>query len=351
MAPAKRNSRSAPRSISVEEFQKRAESGKLAPIYLAVGGEPLLLDTLLGIIRTQLVDESTRDFNLDVLYGEDCSAPALASAIGALPMMSPRRAVAIKRAGDLPTQAKNYLAEYAKNPVDSTILVLLFDDAGSATWVTKLMSASEVINCASPRGKPLRDWALASVQGLETQIDEDALDLITDSPNLRLIDIAGELEKAALLAGEGNRITLDIVQQVWGVEPEVNIWAFMDRVASGNRLLALRDLNRMRENLAKPKESGLVFSQTIRRWRMVMKERLYDKKKVPFANREWSGNTKRQWQMAASDLKSLPESVAEKALDGMLKLDRERKTRSVDSLIAFERLIHTTALDRKRTKK
>jgi DNA polymerase III delta subunit len=238
-----------------------------------------------------------------------------------------------------------------KKPVDSTVLVLLFDEETSAAWVEKIVSAAEVIDCRSPRGAVLRQWAVSYVQSLEAEIDDDALDLVTDSPGVRLIDLAGELQKASLLAGDGGRITLEIMQQVWGVEPEINIWAFMDRIAAGNRLSALRDLEKMRENLSKPKESGLVFSQIIRRWRMALKERIYDRHRVPFDKRTWSGNTKRQWQMAASDLKSLPESVAEKALDRMLTFDRDRKTRSLDVLNAFERLIHSTALDRQRTKK
>ncbi|MFH0881469.1 MAG: DNA polymerase III subunit delta [bacterium] len=351
MAQIRRKRSSAPAGITPREFHSRASAGTLAPVYVALGGEPLLLDEVLETIRTAVVDETTRDFNLDIVYGEDTTAQALAAAIGALPMMSAKRAVAVKRAGDLPVQARTYLAEYSKKPVDSTVLVLLFDEETSAAWVEKFVEAVVVIDCRSPRGAALRQWAVSCVHSLDAEIDDDALDLLTDSPGVRLIDLAGELEKASLLAGDGGRITLEIMQQVWGVEPEINIWAFMDRIAAGNRLSALRDMGKMRENLSKPKESGLVFSQTIRRWRMALKERIYDRQRVPFDKRTWSGNTKRQWQMAASDLKSLPESVAEKALDRMLTFDRDRKTRSMDVLNAFERLIHTIALDRQRTKK
>ncbi len=347
----RKQSSSTSTGITPGEFLNRAAAGTLAPVYVALGGEPLLLDEVLETVRSRIVDETTRDFNLDVVYGEDANAQTLASLLAALPMMAPKRAVAVKRAGDLPAQAKTYLAEYAGNPVESTVLVLFVEEDSPPAWVGKIAKVAGAINCRSPRGAALRAWAVAYVKSLGIEIDEDALDLVTDSPGVRLIDLAGELEKAFLLTGEGGRITLETVQRVWGVEPEINIWAFMDRVAAGNRLSALRDLAKIRENLSKPKESGLVFSQTVRRWRMARKERMYDSRRVPDSKRTWSGNTKRQWQWAAADLKTLPQSVAENALDRMLDFDRERKTRSMDALNAFERLIHKTALDRLRTKK
>ena len=53
--------------IPPREFHSRAQAGSLAPVYVALGGEPLLLDEILDTIRNVVVDETTRDFNLDVV--------------------------------------------------------------------------------------------------------------------------------------------------------------------------------------------------------------------------------------------------------------------------------------------
>lgn len=323
--------------------------GELPPVVVAHGGEPLLLDRVLNSARTGLLDPETADFNLDVLYGEDGNAQALASALGSMPMMDERRVILIKRAGSLPQAAKDYLVEYVKNPVATTLLVLLFEEEKPAAWVSKVAAKAMLVDCNAPRGAALREWVVATVKERGAEIDEDALDLITDTPGVRLIDLDQELEKATLLTVQNGRITLETLQLVWGIEPEVNIWAFMDRVAAGSRLPALRDLNKLRETF--DKQIGLVFSQTVRRWRMALKEKRYDAARVPFAQRQWSGNTKRQWQMASSELKSLPENVADVALQRMLELDRKRKTTSFDDEMAFEMLVHKTALDRKRAGK
>lgn len=332
--------------ISVQQFKSQLESGKTQGVYLCLGGEPLLMDQV-NKLAIDLTDEMTRDFNLDQFHGDHLDAQNFAASLGALPMMAEKRTILVKRADSVSTTIKNYLNDYIKNPVPSSILVLMFDGDGKAAWIQKLSKSLTVIDCSSLKGAALRKWIIDSAKELNIQVSAEALDLITENRNVRLIDIAGELLKASLLLDEGGELDLITLQQVWGIEADVNIWSFFDHVASGKRLQALRELALMRESMEKD-SGGFVFSQVSRRWRLVRKEKEYDRRKVAFASRKWSGNTKRQWQMASSDLKALPMEVAEKELIRMTNLDRDRKSKSMDAILAFERLIHYTALDQKR---
>ncbi len=339
-----------PRTVTVAEIKKLSSLEKFLPVYVTSGGEPLLLDIVVKHF-TSLVDESTRDFNFDIYYGDKLDPQRMAASLGAMPMMAEKRVVLIKRADNMTPTSQKYLAEYVKNPVSSTVLVLLLDGEGKQAWIKKISNESTLINCNTPRGKALEGWIFNAVKELNVEISPEAVDLITEGRTVRLIDIAGELLKASLLIEEGETITIEVLQEVWGIEPEVNIWGFFDKVASGKRLDALRDIEVMRDTLEKDQGSGFIFSQVARRWRLAWKEKVYDSKKIAFSSRDWSGNTKRQWQMASADLKSLPQEVSEKELARMLELDRTRKTRSFDAICAFERLIHKTALDRQRTSK
>jgi DNA polymerase-3 subunit delta len=332
--------------ISVQQFKSQLDSGQPNSVYLCLGGEPLLLDQV-SKLAVELTDEMTRDFNLDQFHGDKLDAQSLAASLGALPMMSETRTILVKRADSISTTVKNYLNDYVKNPVPSSVLILMVDGDGKAAWIQKLSKASVVIDCSSLKGAALRKWIKDTAKGLNITVSEEALDLITENRNVRLIDVAGELLKASLLLDEGGELDMVTLQHVWGIETEVNIWSFFDHVASGKRLEALRELALMRESMEKD-SGGFVYSQVARRWRLVRKEKEYDRRKVAFAGRKWSGNTKRQWQMASSDLKALPQDVAEKELDRMLNFDRDRKSKSMDAILAFERLIHYTSLDQKR---
>jgi DNA polymerase III subunit delta len=334
------------RKLKASDFEKAVVSGNMGPLYLALGEEPLLLDMVERATRS-IPEESTRDFNLDILFGDSMDVRELAPAMSALPMMAEQRVVIIKRAQSLTPTVQKYLLEYAENPVDSTMLLVLANSDGKAAWIRNLAARSDVIDCTTPRGRALGNWATEVATQLRVRIDEDAILLLSESGG-RLIDLHGELMKASLLIEEGETITPEVLQRVWGIEEEVNIWSFFDHVASGKRLDSLREVELLKDHI--DKQSGFFFSQIARRWRIVSKERGYDAKRVDPGKRTWSGNTRRQWQMASQDVKSLSGNIAEKELQRMLDMDRARKTRSFNDYLGFSAFIHNISLDRKDAK-
>lgn len=325
------------------DFERRAREGRVHSVCFALGEEPLLHD-LVETAARNLPDESTRDFNLDVLHGDGLAAGDLAAALSALPMMDNRRVVVVKHAESITPTVQKYLLEYVSNPSDSTLLVLLARSDGKPAWIKKLVAKTEVIDCMTPRGRALATWAVNQAREFGVQIDDDALALLSEAGS-QLLDLKGELLKASLLLEEGGTITLLVLQQVWGIEAEVNIWQFFDLVASGNRMDALRAIELMSEHL--DKDSGFFMSQIARRWRLVSKERAYDARRVPQGQRLWHANTKRQWSMASPEVRALPYAFAEKQLERLRDLDRQRKSTSHDAVAGFATLVHRISLDRK----
>lgn len=331
--------------LTIPAFKKALASGSGTPVFAAIGGEPFLMDKVANIV-SESVDDMTRDFNFDSFHGDELDAGKLAGALSALPMMAERRIIIVKHFNAITPTLKKYIAGYVKKPVPSTLLVLLFDGDGKVKWITDLLKHVQGVDCQAPKGRALEKWVNDFVSGLGVTISNEAMDLVTEGRAVRLIDVAGELEKAALLVGDGNEISIEILQMVWGIEADINIWDFYDTAAAGNRKNALEVMQKIRSNI--DKEMGPMFSNVARRWRTAWKEKVYDIRRVPFANREWAGNSKRQWTYASSMIKSLPPTVSEKGLERLLELDRARKTRTVDDVAAFEAIIHKTALDRER---
>lgn len=333
-------------SISVRQFLDSIESGRVTQVYLAVGREPLLLDEVTAGACGKLSDPATRDFNLDVLYSDSVGVEGLASVLMSLPMMAERRVVVLRRAETLTPSLQKYLLEYMENPPRETVLVLLADSDGKNAWIRKASAKCTVIRCDPPRKRELESWIHNRCQALGVKIDDDAVAMMMEGREVRLIDLASELEKASLLAGSENVITLQVLQEVWGIRSEINIWTFFDRAASGRRKEALSDLAFLRDDI--DRDAGFVLSQIARRLRLAWKERWYDRKRVPPSKRKWSGNTERQWNMASRSLKSLPVSTVEKSLERLLLVDRLRKSKSYSVSHLIEQLLHRIALDRGR---
>lgn len=336
-----------PLSITIAELKKKIKSGDIAPIYIAQGDEPYLLDEVADLIETKLVDESTRDFNFDQFHGDDLQSEHLASSLTGIPMMAERRVVIIRKAEKLAPTIQKYLDSYMKSPSPDTCLLMLYEGDQKKAWIKKALKTSVTIRCNTPDKRGLRAWINSYAKKIKLNIHPDALDMMLEERKPKLIDVAAELEKASLLLDEDGELTLPVLQQVWGIQSEVDIWQFFNEVASGKRLAALNSFNDIREEFPKEKTAGFTLSQVSRKLRLVLKEKEYNRRQVPPYDRVWSGNTKNQWRFAPDELKRLDSHTAELALLKLHNLDKLRKTRAFDATLLFEQFIHFLALSKK----
>ncbi len=327
------------KAISVSEFAKQVRDGKPAPVYLALGNEPLLFDEVAGF-TLELVDETTRDFNFDSYSGDELAVDTIASSVNELPMMAERRVILVKRAESLTPKIQNFLTDYVKNPSEDSVLVMLMEGDIKAKWKQTLVKQVTTIRCETPQRGELLRWILDRANSLSLTIADEALSLMTESREVRLIDLAGELEKASLLLGEGGTLSLDVLQTIWGMEPEVNIWTFFDRVVSGRMPDVWREFKYLETEFEKDsRQAGFILSQVGRRFRLVAKEREYDMRRVSPGSRSWSGKTETTWRMMSRQVKSMPLDAAQRGIDSLRQLDRERKTTSKKAGRMFERFM------------
>ena len=78
------------------EFYEKLNPDKLAPVYILVSSEPLLLDRAQTAIRDAAVPPDLRGFNVDQLNGKGGNADQIATAAQTLPMMAKRRLVIVR---------------------------------------------------------------------------------------------------------------------------------------------------------------------------------------------------------------------------------------------------------------
>ncbi len=336
-------------ALSASQFKTSISKGNISPVYFVTGTEPLLLDSVIATVSSKLVDEASRDFNYDVLHGDNVTAQNIAAVLGELPMMAQYRVILLKNAESATQTVQKYLLDYCNKPNPDSILVLIFNGEPKSAWAKNILKVSVHVKCNTPKKEnEIAAWINSRAKSLKVTIDEEALDLLSSQRSVQLIDLAGELEKASLLAGENGTITQEIVQLVWGIEPEVNIWGYFDRVASGNREEALKDFHYFRTEYESGQTAGFHLSQIGKRLKMVWKERVYDQQHVPFSIRRWQGNSLMQWKLASSTLRKMPIEAVESSLDDLIEFDELRKTRSVSSSNMFESMLHKIALHRRK---
>ena len=235
------------------ELAKEIAGGRIRSGYLLAGGEPLLRDDALAAIEEAVLSSAPRDFNLDRLDVATSTPGRLEEALGNLPVMAERRLVVLREAeGRGPkldegwTQViESWLANAGESSTAVFVVITSKVDRRKK-WVKAFRDSAMDVDCDPPRGardlaKFLKDEARR--QGVE--LTGDAAGLLGERVGPQLLLLRQEIEKAALLAGPGERIERKDVEMSVAAVAEEPIWDLTDAIGQGKTADAIDLLARM----------------------------------------------------------------------------------------------------------
>ena len=220
--------------MTPDEAVKRAERGDLLPVWLLTGEERLLRDQAQSAIIKAALAGGLAELNLDRFTAGEASVDKVLAATRTVPMMAKRRVVIVRglerwdnahatadgEEGDADIKALpplDRLAEYAKAPIDTTVVILVAEKLdGRRKLVSAAKKGGFVVDCATVDGRSLPGWIAARAESKGHPIDRDTCELIAQiaGPDLSYLDDV--LERLSLYvgkddAGQGRSITEDAV--------------------------------------------------------------------------------------------------------------------------------------------
>ena len=92
--------------MDYQELTREVEGGKLAPVYFLYGEEVFFIEAMVKKIVKKGTDPTTKDFNYDILQGEQVDGAAVVGLASSFPMMADRRIVILKSVQKLSTSDK-----------------------------------------------------------------------------------------------------------------------------------------------------------------------------------------------------------------------------------------------------
>ena len=184
--------------MTYTDFLLSAKANRFSPIYLFHGEEDFLIDEALQLIIGKVLDEGTKGFNLDVVYGSKVEVKDVVAHASSFPMMRGRRVVVVKEFEKLATTdvAKDVIGAYINNPLESTILALVaLDPDFRKRPFADLKKKAELVEC-----KPLYDnqvpaWIADRVKSQGRQTNAEACRLIQAYVVNSLRSLQNELDK------------------------------------------------------------------------------------------------------------------------------------------------------------
>jgi DNA polymerase-3 subunit delta len=251
--------------VTPDEAIKEAEAGNLKPVYLVLGEETFLTELVVRALRDGAMRDGIQGLNDDrFTAGEDRDRDSADRVIGAakmVPMMAKRRLVLVRAlerwegrddGGEPAKGAKDKarplddLAEYAGDPVDSTVMVLVATKLhGSRKIVTVAKKKGFLVGCDPIPKRELSRWVEDRVKKLGHTIDRETSYELAELTGPDLGGVADALERLSLYVGVGGHIgERALAEAVTRVRPSTS-WDLVDAVAQRRLGAALTILGRV----------------------------------------------------------------------------------------------------------
>ena len=213
-----------------------ARKGIFSPLYLLMGDEPYYPDLVCQAIIDNCVDEFGKDFNEQICYGLDVTPEQVITAAREFPMMSDRRLIVVRDA-QLMTGIEK-LDVYCSNPLDTTVLVLLFRKAGldrRKSLYKTLSKNAVVLDSPCLRDYEVAGWVSSFFASKGLNIDGNAAALMAESTGTDLGTIVAETDKICRNLPQGTRsVSVADVEKNVGVSKRFSVFEL-------NKALSLHD--------------------------------------------------------------------------------------------------------------
>jgi len=230
--------------VNYREVLAALDRGRVEPIYVLVGDEEFLKESILRRLIDLAVDPSTRDFNFDLFYGHEVEPGRVVEAASSYPMMAERRVVVVKAAEKLGPRGLQLIGKYALRPTPSTVLILLAEKLDlRGKGVKDLKSRAVWVECKRLYDRHVPGWIRGYVGTLGLDISDRASHLLHTLIGNRLRDLANELEKIAINLGDRKQIEEEDVRTVVGYQRRFGPFDLNDAVGSRDLPAALRILD------------------------------------------------------------------------------------------------------------
>lgn len=239
--------------MSYQELTNHLQKREFSPAYFFTGSEDYLIEDSLKKLLEIIVDPSTKEFNLDIFYGNEVDGGKIIDAANAYPMLSDARAVVVKDLNRLSVASLELLEKYLDKPAPTTRLILISEKADFRNKVlSKIKAKSFFVEFKPVYDNKIPAWIQGYLRERDLTITSGASLLIQAQVGNNLRAIVNELNKIILNLGEKSRIDESDVQDVIGFSRKFSVFDLTDAIGGKKLDTALMILNKMLEGGESP---------------------------------------------------------------------------------------------------
>ncbi len=236
------------------DFFKTLKNGEIMPVYFFQGEEQYVMKSALKQLEKAVISDDMRDVNLTQL-SSNASGSEICVALETFPFLSEKRMVVLEESVFLNATGKadgeDLLIEYLKNPLDTTVFVVLSQKPDKRKKLYKALSNHTVVEFNALSDLELSRWIEKTLKSFNVGIDASALKFLMEYADPRPEALITELEKLSSYKKEGI-VTKDDILAVITPCNDYNIFKMIDCILDKNAKTSLMLLSGMLMNKEEP---------------------------------------------------------------------------------------------------
>ena len=226
------------------------KNGIIKPIYFLSGEESYFIDVLSNYIEENILTEDEKGFNQTILYGRDVRYDEIVSASKRYPMMAERQVIIVKEAQDIKSDM-DVLAQYAENPMLSTVLVICYKyktlDKRKKIYKS-LKSHGVLLETKKLYDNQVLTWMKADLHGRGYKIEPKAAAMLGEFLGTNLSKISNELNKLEIILPKGSTITPANIEENIGFSKDFNVFELRSAIGERNQFKAYQIVTNFAQN-------------------------------------------------------------------------------------------------------
>ncbi|MFC1887523.1 DNA polymerase III subunit delta, partial [Candidatus Cloacimonadota bacterium] len=200
------------------EFFKLSRNLKPAPCFFLFGSEYFLKDKILEILLKKFSDKESEQFDTVKLYADETNSANIIEQLEMNSFLSDFKLIIVKNFDKLTNKDKDAIAQYLKNPVETSILILDSEKLDKRVNSYKIITQNSIsIQCRSPYGvQDILAWLRNELSGKNIRMDHETANLFANYIEPDYLVASNELEKLIIASKNKHIITREDVAECVG---------------------------------------------------------------------------------------------------------------------------------------
>ncbi len=231
------------------------------PVYVLSGEEGYYIDLISDYIESNILNETEKEFNQTIVYGEETNVSAIISYAKRYPMMANYQVVIVKEAQRVDNI--DDLLPYVEKPLKSTILVICYKYKkidGRKAFGKKAAEIGVLFDSPKFRDYKIPQWINEYVAEKGFKISPKASGILSDYLGNDLGKIVNEIEKIIISIPDKSEITQQHIFENIGISKDFNIFELYNAIGKKDVFKANQIINHFASNT---KENSIIKSITM----------------------------------------------------------------------------------------